>query len=117
MFLQDVSDSHLIQGMHPFSSHIVSVPLIETYGDMPSGLLHDQGLEHHADLEQHYITAQRILDLIKEEMKNHPSFSWMNYIQPLELKCGVSENGMSMILCTMAGYDFSIMPFFETITL
>ena len=78
VILKDVSKSHLIQGMHPLPSHIVSVPLIETYGDMPLGLLHDQGLEHHADLEQDYITAQRILDLINEEMKNHPSFSWMN---------------------------------------
>ena len=114
MFLQDVFESQLIQGMHTLSYHIVLVPLIETYGDMPSRLLHDQGLEHHVDLEQHYITAKRILDLMKEEMKNHPSLSWMNYIQPLELKCGVSENGMSMILCTMAGYEFNIVPCFET---
>ena len=112
--LQDVSKYQLIQGMHTISSHIVLVPLSETYGEIPSGLMHDQGLEHHADLEYHHITAQRTLDLIKEEMKNHPSLSLMNYIQPFELKCRVVEDGMSMILCTMAGYEFNIVPCFET---
>ena len=48
--LQEVPTHQLIQGIQPLSSHIVSVPLIETYGDMPSGLLHDQGLEQHVDL-------------------------------------------------------------------
>ena len=33
--LQEVPTHQLIQAMHPVSSHIVSVPLIETYGDMP----------------------------------------------------------------------------------
>ena len=57
---------------------------------------------------------QRTLDLIKEGMKIYPSLSWMDYIQPLEFKCRVSEEGMSMILCTMAGCEISIVPFFET---
>ena len=52
MILQDVSEYQLIQGLHALSSHIFSVPLIETYGNMPSWLMHDQGLEQHADLEQ-----------------------------------------------------------------
>ena len=51
MVLQEVPTHQLIQGKHTISSHIVSVPLIETYGDMPSGLMDDQGLEQHADLE------------------------------------------------------------------
>ena len=48
-------------------------------------------------------------------MKSYPSFSWMDYIQPCELKCRVLENGMSIILCTMTGYEISIVPCFETI--
>ena len=64
--------------MQPLSSHIVSVPPIETYGDIPLGSMHNQGLEQHVDLEQHHITGQRTLDLIKEEMMNHPILSWMN---------------------------------------
>ena len=47
-------------------------------------------------------------------MKNYPSFSLMNYIQPFELKCRLSEARMSMILCTMTGYELSIVPCFET---
>ena len=78
VFCQEVPTYQLIQGMHTHSSPIVSVYLIETYGDMPSGPLHNQGLGHSADLEQQHITAQRTLDLIKEEMKSYPSFSWMN---------------------------------------
>ena len=46
--------------------------------------------------------------------KIYPSFSWINYIQPLELKCRVSEEGMSIILCTMTSYEIIILPFFET---
>ena len=114
MVLQEVPTHQLIQGMHTISSHIVSIPLIETYGDMPSGILHDQGLEQHANLKQDHITVQRNLDLIKEGRNNHPSLSLMNYIQPFELKCGFSEDGMSMILCTVAGYEFNIVPFHET---
>ena len=49
--LKEVPTHHLSQRMHALSSHIVSVPLIETYRDMPSEPLHDQGLEQHADLE------------------------------------------------------------------
>ena len=113
VILQDVFEYQLIQGMQPFSYHIVSMPLIETYGDMPSRLLHDQGIEQHANLEQHHIIAQRILDIIKEEMKSYPSSSMLSCIQPFELKCRVSEDGMSMILCTMVGYEFNIVPFFE----
>ena len=100
--------------MHIHPSHIISLPLIETYGNMPSGPMHNQGLEQYADLEQHHNTVQRTLDLIKEEMKIYPRLSWMDYIQPLELKCRVSEDGMSMILCTMAGREFSIVPSYET---
>ena len=48
-------------------------------------------------------------------MKSYPSLSWMDYIQPLELKCRVSEEGMSMILSTMTGYEISIVPYFETV--
>ena len=48
---QEVPTNQLIQGMHELSSHIVSVDLIETYGDMPSGSMHNQGLEQHVDLE------------------------------------------------------------------
>ena len=48
-------------------------------------------------------------------MKSYPSLSWMNYIQPLELKCRVLEEGMGIILCTMTGYEISIVPFFETV--
>lgn len=33
--LQEVITHQLIQGIQPLSSHIVLVPLIETYGDMP----------------------------------------------------------------------------------
>ena len=47
-------------------------------------------------------------------MKNHPSLSLMDYIQPFELKCRVLGNGKSMILYTMVGYEFSIVPCFET---
>ena len=54
--LQEDPMHQLIQDMHSLSSHIVSIPLIETYGDMPSGVLHDQGLEQHVDLAQHLIT-------------------------------------------------------------
>ena len=72
VFWQDVPTHHLTQVMHTYSSHIVSVPLIETYGDIPLALLHDQGLEQHANLEHHHITTQRNFYLIKEEMKNHP---------------------------------------------
>ena len=75
VFWQEVSTHHLIQGMHPISYHIFSVPLIETYGHMTSGPLHDQGLEQHADLKQKHITTQRTLDLIKEVMKSYPSSS------------------------------------------
>ena len=100
--------------MHPLSSHIVSVPLIKTYGGMPSRPLHDQGLEQHADLKQQHITMQSNLDLIKEEMKNYPSLSLLNYIRPFELKCGIPEDGMSMILFTMVGYEIRIVPCFET---
>ena len=77
---------------------------------MPSGLLHNQGLEQHVDLKQQHITAQRTLDLIKEEMKRYPIFSLMDYIQPFQLKCRVLENGMSMILSTMTGYEINIVP-------
>ena len=48
--LQEVPTYQLIQGMHPLPSHIVSVPLIETYGNMPSRPIHNQGLEKNADL-------------------------------------------------------------------
>ena len=99
--------------MHTHSSPIVSVYLIETYRDIPSGLMHNQGLKQNADLKQQIIIVKRTLDLIKEEMKRYPRLSWMNYIQPIELKCRVSENRMSMILCTMTGYEISIVPFFE----
>ena len=47
-------------------------------------------------------------------MKIYPSLSWMDYIQPFELKFRVAQNGMSIILCTMIGYEISIVPFFET---
>ena len=46
-------------------------------------------------------------------MKSYPSSSLLSYIQPFELKCRVSENGMSMILCTITGYEISIAPCFE----
>ena len=38
----------------------------------------------------------------------------MDYIKPLELKCRVSEEAMSMILCTMTSYEISIVSCFET---
>ena len=47
-------------------------------------------------------------------MKSYPTLSCMNCIQPLELKCRVSEEGMSIILCTMTGYEISVVPCFET---
>ena len=100
--------------MHAHSSHIVSIDLIETYENLPSGPMHNQGLEQNVDLKQQTIIAQRTLDLIKKEMKSYPSLSLMEYIKPFELKCRVLENGMSMILCTMTGYEISIMPCFET---
>ena len=49
--LQEVPTHQLIQGMYPLSSHIVFLPLIETYGNMPSGPLHNQGLEQISDLK------------------------------------------------------------------
>ena len=82
MLCQEVPTYQLIQGMHTHSSPIVLVDLIETYGDMPLGSMHNQGLEQDADLKQQTITAQRTLDLIKEEMKSYPNLSWMSYIQP-----------------------------------
>ena len=99
--------------MHALSSHIVSVDLIETYGSMPSGPMHNQGLDQNADLKQKHITMQRTLDLIKEEIKSYPSSSLLSYIQPFEFKCRVSENGMSKILCTIACYEINIVPCFE----
>ena len=57
VILQEVPTHQLIQGMHPLSSHIVSIPLIETYGNMPSGPMQYQGLEHNADLKQQHITT------------------------------------------------------------
>ena len=81
---------------------------------MPSWPLHNQGLKKHVDLKKQPITAQRTLDLIKEEMKSYPSFSLLSYTQPFQLKCGVSEDGMSMILCTIYFYEFSIVPCHET---
>ena len=77
MFFQEVPTYQMIEGMHTHSSPIVLVDLIETYGDIPLGPMHNQGLEKHADLEQH-ITVKRTLGLIKEEMKIYPSLSWMN---------------------------------------
>ena len=47
-------------------------------------------------------------------MENYPNLSLLSYTQPFELKCGVSEDGMSMILCTMSSYEFSIVPCYET---
>ena len=75
--------------MHPLLSHTVSVPLIETYGNIPLGPLPDQGLEKHVDLKHQDIIVQRTLDLIKEEMNKYLGFSFMSYIKPFELKCGV----------------------------
>ena len=57
MVLQEVPTYHLIQGLQSFPSHIVSAPLIEACGDIPSRPLHYQGLEKHVDLEQQPITA------------------------------------------------------------
>ena len=114
MFWKEVSTHQLIQGMHELSSHIVLVDLIETYEDMPSGPMHNKGLEKNVDLKQQPITVQRNLDLIKEEMKSYPSSSLLSYIQPFEVKCGVLEYGISMILFTMVGYEFRIVPCFET---
>ena len=54
---QEVPTYPLIQGMHTHSSPIVSVDLIETYGVMPSGPMHNQGLEQNVDLNQQIITA------------------------------------------------------------
>ena len=61
--------------MHEPSSHIVSIDFIETYEDMPSGPMHNQGLEQIVYLKQQHITAPRTFDLIKEEAKNCPSSS------------------------------------------
>ena len=47
-------------------------------------------------------------------MKSYPSSSLFSYTQPFELKCRVLEYGMSMILCTMVSYEFSIVPYHET---
>ena len=80
---------------------------------MPSRPLYNQGLEKHVDLKQQPITAQRTLDLIKEKMKSYPSFSLLRYTQPFELKCGASDDGMSIILCTMQDYEFNIVPCHE----
>ena len=48
-------------------------------------------------------------------MKIYPSSSLLSYIQPFEFKCRVSKNGMSMILCTLTGYEINIVPCFETL--
>ena len=101
--------------MNTHSSPIFSISLIETYGDMPSGPMHNQGLEQNADLKQQHIIAQRTLDLVKEEVKKSPSSSFLSYIQPFELKCRVSENRISMILCKITGYEINIVPCFETV--
>ena len=101
--------------MHTHSSPIVSVDIIETYGDMSLEPIHDQGLDRNTDLKKKTIIAQRILDLIKEDMKGYPNLSWMNYIQPLQLKFRVLEEGMSMILFTMNVYEIIIVPCFETV--
>ena len=55
VILQDVSKYQLSHSMHLLSSHIFSVPLIENYGNMPSGPLHDQISEQHANLKQQNI--------------------------------------------------------------
>ena len=47
------------------------------------------------------------------QMKNYPNSSLLSYIQSFELKCGVLEDGMSMLLCTIAGYEPSIVPCIE----
>ena len=112
--MQEVLKYHLIQGMHTYSSHIVSLDIIETYGNMPSVPMHNQGLEQNVDLKQQHITTHRTLDLIKEEIKRYPNSSLLSYIQPFDLKCRVSKNGMSMILCTMTSYEITIIPCFET---
>ena len=50
VFCQEVPTYQLIHGMHTHSSLIFSVDLIQTYGDMPSGPMHDQGLDPNVDL-------------------------------------------------------------------
>ena len=55
--VQDVPEIQLIQVLHISSSHIISVPHIEICDTMPSGQVHNQGLEHLSDLEQQIITA------------------------------------------------------------
>lgn len=82
---------------------------------MPLGQLHNQGLEHLIDWEHQTITAQRTLDLLKEEMYSHPSCSVLSYTQHFVLKCGVLEDRLSIVLIgTMMGYEFSIMHGHET---
>ena len=82
---------------------------------IPSGHLHDQGLEKLVDLEQKIITIQRTLDLIKENMYCYPSLSWLSYTQQFVLKCGVVEDGRSTILFNIVpDYEFSIICGHET---
>lgn len=99
----------LIQGLQSFPSHLISIPQLEICGDMPSGKLHNQGLEHIVDLEHKTIIAQRTLDLINEDMYNYPILSLLSYTQHFLLKCGFLEDGMIIVLInTMLGYEFSI---------
>ena len=49
--LQDVPKHQLIQGMQKFPPHIISAHQMEICGAMPSGKLHDQGLDHIVYLE------------------------------------------------------------------
>ena len=47
--------------------------------------------------------------MFKEEMYSHPSFSVLSYKQHFVLKCGVSEDRMSIVLISpMQDYDFNI---------
>ena len=98
VFCQEVPTYQLIQGMHTILAHIVSRSM------------NRQGLDQNADLQQRHVTVQRTLDLIKEEAGNYPYTSLLSCIQPLELRCRVSENGISITLCTMADYEISVVP-------
>lgn len=83
---------------------------------MPSGKFHNQGLENLSDFEQQTITVQRTLELFKEEMYSHPSFSVLRYMQHFLLNFGVSKDGMSIVLViTIPGYGFNIVYGHETI--
>ena len=77
--------------------------------------MHSQGLNQNADLKQSHVTAQRSLDLIKDETRNYRYASFLSCIQSLGLRCRVSRKGISTILCSMVDCEISNETCFETV--